>query len=187
MSSIEPRECGQCTACCKVMIVPELNKPANFLCQYADGGCKIYEHRPPTCKDWQCLWIEGQFPESERPDKTKYVSWLLPISQSKQWDHPVIAMREIKEGSTEMPTGSRAIKRLTKRGFSVLVIKKETGRVIHPASGFKDKLRIGLDSQGVEYRELAGKFYLSRKFCEESWPIDYADEKTLKEELVQLK
>jgi hypothetical protein len=183
----ESRSCGECTACCKVMIVPELNKPANFQCQYSNEGCDIYDHRPPTCRDWNCLWIEGHFGDKDRPDKTRFVSWLLPRSQSKQWDHPVIAMREIKEGSTVVPAGDRAIKKLNKNGCTVLVIKKDSGRVIHPAKGFREKLKSGLDSQGVDYKFRGGKFYLSREYCEEHWPIDYADESSLKKELSELK
>jgi hypothetical protein len=180
------RECGQCTACCRVMIVPELSKPANIKCQYADNGCKMYDHRPPTCREWNCLWVQGKFSNSQRPDKVKFVSWVLPASQSKQWDHPVVAMRELKEGSTCVPAGESAISKLNKEKATVLVIKKDTGRVIYPAKGFKAKIKMGLDSQGVEYRELGGRFYLSREYCEKVWPIDYATERNLKEELVKI-
>lgn len=179
------RECGECTACCEVMIVPELQKPANNKCVYANNGCSMYEHRPPTCRDWNCLWVQGRFGNKERPDKTKFVSWIMPSSQSAQWGHPVVAIREIKEGSSVVPAGDRAIKKLTGSGASVIVIKRDTGRVIHPARGFKDEMKLRFDQQKVEYSMRGGRFYLSKEYCEKVWPIDYANKENLKE-LIQI-
>jgi len=108
------RECGTCTACCTTMIVPELNKAAHCDCPFANQGCTMYDDRPPTCADWNCLWLLGHFRDRDRPDKTGYVSWVMPAPQVRSWGHPVVAMREIKEGSTVIPAGQRAIKKLTK-------------------------------------------------------------------------
>jgi Fe-S-cluster containining protein len=32
-------------------------------------GCRIYRHRPQSCRDFACLWRLGSFPEPFRPDK----------------------------------------------------------------------------------------------------------------------
>lgn len=69
------RECGSCTACCTLMQVPELPKPAGVSCGNLCGkGCGIYEKRPGSCKAFQCLWLSGDIdiegdPEFMRPDK----------------------------------------------------------------------------------------------------------------------
>lgn len=65
------RECGGCTACCKVMGVPELSKPDFVVCGHATKkvGCGIYEKRPTSCREFNCLWAYGLLPEGCRPDK----------------------------------------------------------------------------------------------------------------------
>lgn len=62
--------CGNCTACCEVFHIPVLNKPQNTLCKDCTGfGCGIYDSRPQTCKDYQCIYIRSDMPEELRPDK----------------------------------------------------------------------------------------------------------------------
>jgi len=52
------RLCGSCMLCCKVMRVPELNKPSGTLCSHAlpGKGCAIREHRPRSCRTFFCGW-----------------------------------------------------------------------------------------------------------------------------------
>ena len=52
------RQCGSCMLCCKVMRVPELNKPSGTLCTHAlpGKGCAIREHRPRSCRTFFCGW-----------------------------------------------------------------------------------------------------------------------------------
>jgi hypothetical protein len=52
------RLCGSCMLCCKVMIVPELQKPSGTLCSHAvpGKGCSIREHRPRSCRTFFCGW-----------------------------------------------------------------------------------------------------------------------------------
>lgn len=179
------RECGTCTACCSTMIVPELNKAAHKACHHAHDGCTIYETRPPTCADWDCLWILGHFRERDRPDKSGYVSWVMPAPQVRSWGHPVVAIRELKEGSTVVAQGERAIKKLNKSNVSVIVIKKESGRTIYPAKGFGDSMRSAFAGQGVNFSERSGAFYISREECEKMWPVDYAEGSELSQ-LIQI-
>lgn len=53
------RTCGSCTLCCRLPDIDELLKPANEWCIHCvDGmGCKIYQSRPQTCRDFLCLWM----------------------------------------------------------------------------------------------------------------------------------
>ncbi len=54
------RACGGCTACCHVLPVRELAKPANVTCTHCDvgHGCRIYNDRPPICRIFICTWLE---------------------------------------------------------------------------------------------------------------------------------
>jgi hypothetical protein len=63
------RQCGTCTACCKVVGVEELNKPQNKWCTHCHigHGCMIYDTRPEGCKRFECLWLRGQTPEDLLP------------------------------------------------------------------------------------------------------------------------
>ena len=74
-----PRQCGPCTACCNVMEVEEIKKPANVTCRHVIPtiGCKIYEKRPDSCRAFACEWVNGNLtieggeigPDVLRPDK----------------------------------------------------------------------------------------------------------------------
>lgn len=68
--------CGNCTLCCKVLAVPELEKPADVPCKHIGKGCSIYEDRPQSCRDVECLWLLTRnrvmnvtMPASTRPDR----------------------------------------------------------------------------------------------------------------------
>ena len=65
------RICGQCTACCLILGVVELNKPAHTKCSHCTpgAGCGIYDTRPKECADFQCGWIQGFGDEEDRPDR----------------------------------------------------------------------------------------------------------------------
>jgi hypothetical protein len=71
---VSGRECGGCTVCCKAPKIdePELKKLAGVLCDHCalGVGCKIYESRPPVCKQWHCGWRSLAYLEDEwRPDR----------------------------------------------------------------------------------------------------------------------
>lgn len=66
------RRCGTCTACCTIMAVPDLDaggKAAGVKCGHVcSRGCRIYERRPQSCRDFACLWKQGLMPSGMRPD-----------------------------------------------------------------------------------------------------------------------
>ena len=75
--------CGTCTACCRVFEVPEVKSKAGDWCQHCNigKGCNIYDARPKTCRDFECLWLMSQsrtdprevLPPELRPDRCKVV------------------------------------------------------------------------------------------------------------------
>ena len=70
------KQCGDCSLCCKTMVIPELKKPKDVWCpNFARGlGCSIYADRPPSCRDFSCHWLidPGMGPEW-KPNKCKMV------------------------------------------------------------------------------------------------------------------
>lgn len=74
--------CGTCTLCCKIMHVPELEKPYGEWCGYCERrgrGCTVYETRPQSCRDFDCVWLQSQgkpgsaMPPELRPDRSHVV------------------------------------------------------------------------------------------------------------------
>jgi hypothetical protein len=54
------RQCGECSLCCKLLHVIELDKPGGQWCPHCRpgaGGCSIYETRPPICRGYYCGWM----------------------------------------------------------------------------------------------------------------------------------
>ena len=72
LTPVQPRECGPCSLCCKVMAIKELAKPANVWCGHAKKGrgCDTYPTRPDSCRGFSCLWLASTIaPLALRPDK----------------------------------------------------------------------------------------------------------------------
>jgi len=74
------RECGSCDMCCTVVGVKEMDKPEYTACAKLCGGCGIYESRPQSCKTYECLWLQGNFNEADRPDKLGLICDLLTVT-----------------------------------------------------------------------------------------------------------
>jgi len=75
------RQCGGCTACCKITPVKELDKPANTRCQHQrfQKGCAIYAKRPMSCRLWSCAWlVDPAAADLRRPDHGHMVVDILP-------------------------------------------------------------------------------------------------------------
>jgi hypothetical protein len=71
-----PRACGECTLCCKLFILPELDKAAGVWCKHrVDGkGCAIHDRRPNSCRVFQCAWtLIPTLDENWRPDIAGFV------------------------------------------------------------------------------------------------------------------
>ncbi len=83
---VNNRKCGDCNLCCKI---PHILKPKNFKtkmyswCKHCEigVGCKIYNDRPKTCKDFICAWLKGIVPEEWKPNK---VGFYITLEQKEQ-------------------------------------------------------------------------------------------------------
>lgn len=104
--------CGNCNMCCKITCVPELKKPVNAWCSFCTigKGCEVYERRPPTCRNYICLWLSDSLPDNLRPDKCKVIFEpftdgiylaLCDESRPDAWKAPVVRktiMQIVKSG-----------------------------------------------------------------------------------------
>lgn len=61
--------CGECTLCCTLLQVSELNKEAGESCKYCTTKCSIYLERPLACKEFSCAYHQMKKASSNlRPD-----------------------------------------------------------------------------------------------------------------------
>ena len=73
------RTCDGCTACCKTMLVAEMDSPAGEWCCQCDVGfgCKVHTLRPDVCRGFECSWLSDKngtvFTEETRPDLLKAI------------------------------------------------------------------------------------------------------------------
>ena len=79
-SSARPaaKSCGDCTLCCTVLAVRDLNKPAGRACDHIakGGGCNIYADRPGSCRAFQCFWtISDVLDEAWKPSRSGLMLW----------------------------------------------------------------------------------------------------------------
>lgn len=66
--------------CCKLLEVAEINKPLNEWCQHCEVavGCRIYQDRPQSCRNFNCLYITHTLKFGLRPDQCHVVFEKLP-------------------------------------------------------------------------------------------------------------
>jgi hypothetical protein len=76
-----PRSCGSCSACCGVLGVPGVpnvkdgrKEPHTRCPNQAPGGCSVYADRPTACRTYRCAWLEGQWDEGDRPDRSGVIA-----------------------------------------------------------------------------------------------------------------
>jgi hypothetical protein len=70
------RDCDGCTLCCKVMNIPELEKPAGTWCRHCvvGTGCGIHTSRPEVCRQFYCMYITNRNLGPEwKPSEARFV------------------------------------------------------------------------------------------------------------------
>ena len=103
---VEPRtfrSCGECTACCTALSVHEIDKGEFVKCEHDCGThCAIYQSRPNSCRNYQCLWtaMEGEVDENFRPDN---LGVILELQNSSIG--PAVTVREVIPGTMDDDSG----------------------------------------------------------------------------------
>jgi len=153
------RECGTCTACCTLMAIEELNKPEFTDCAHICGSrCAIYEERPKSCADWDCLWLYGYLPDRFRPERSALVFTPQREGAHKDLGAHIVGAREVKPSASRMAQGERAIRWFTGKGISVLVQAESGERWLHPGKGGRPLLQALLRKRGVAH-EWNGRWF----------------------------
>ena len=100
------RSCGECSLCCTLLRVDELEKLGGTPCahQLAAGGCGIYPERPGICREYHCLWLRGGLEEADRPDRLGAVIDVVG-GVGPAW----LEIREAEPGAFERSPRLRAI------------------------------------------------------------------------------
>lgn len=115
---IDKRSCGECTACCTVAAVAELDKPADTACRHACGaGCAIYEVRPAACRAFHCGWRRlAWLPTMFRPDRSGVIVMVEHAPDSPNpFDRKCLVVRGIDSDPLENPGLLRRIVSLVGR------------------------------------------------------------------------
>ncbi|MEM1355584.1 MAG: hypothetical protein AAGC44_12350 [Planctomycetota bacterium] len=125
------RRCGGCTACCYGLHIQELNKPTFAQCPHqCAAGCSVYTDRPGSCRDYQCLWLQGHLGEQDRPDK---LGVLFSVTV-----HPdlgkVPMLIEVRDGAFDQPKVRAAVRRMV-LDRPVVLSSRRGGKVIQTAQG----------------------------------------------------
>lgn len=136
------RSCGTCSHCCTVLRVDELAKPAGQDCVHQQGelGCGIHASRPPVCRGYHCLWLQGGLEDDERPDRTGGIVDLEAVGAAVQ-----LAIREVRPGAFDE---SQALQRIASRYREEMPVRiTDTLRLDDPNRSFRVLL-----ADGVEHR-----------------------------------
>lgn len=127
-------ECGDCTVCCTISVVSELNKKAWEHCfNCVDKGCRIYGKHPQVCKDFECAFLQGGTNIELRPDKCGVMFW--------KKNERIFCGANM----TGLPITDLALKQIAsfkQQGYSVVLLKKGDKPHIELAKGH-DQEEIG--------------------------------------------
>jgi len=110
-------ECGECTVCCTLSVVKELNKEAGETCKHciSNKGCGIYGEHPQECKDFECAYIESGVKNIDlRPDKCDVMFF-------RKTDR--IFVGAVVPNKTVSDTARGQIEAFKRQGFSVVMLK----------------------------------------------------------------
>ena len=115
--------CDGCTACCKIMQVRELEKAGNVWCEHCNigAGCRIYDDRPKSCRDFECVWLQTQkgikpLALELRPDHSKVV-----ISTTNDGKDIVLNVGTDRPDAWNHGAAAKLVSSMLQDGITVLV------------------------------------------------------------------
>jgi len=126
------RRCGECTACCTVLGVEELEKPAYTPCsQICGAGCQVYKNRPTTCRTYSCAWKIGALPDEFFPPRAGFI-----VDTTNELG--AITVREIEPGSASNSFGAkRLVNALAAQSVTVVVRGEHDRTILGPVEKVK--------------------------------------------------
>ena len=110
------KSCGNCTLCCLLLPIPEVNSNPNELCSHCNDGCNIYETRPQSCRDFKCDWLlTPEMGEDLRPDRCNVIF-------EKIDNQSTLALTHFNHiNSYKFQNVDNYIKKLNNNGISVII------------------------------------------------------------------
>jgi len=143
------RECGRCILCCKIMAVPQIDKPELTWCKYLDRRrkyCKKYDVRPKACREFNCLWLMGMFGENDSPENTNVV---FSVNNPKGDLIQCIIAFELYAGAANEGRAKRIIQRVVLKGVPVIIVYGDGRNLLLP-DGVKIEQVIETDNAPTE-------------------------------------
>ena len=136
------RSCGACSLCCTILRVDELAKPAGRDCLHQRGaqGCAVHATRPPICRAYHCLWLQGGLEDDERPDRTGGIVDLETTGIGLR-----LAIREAHPGTFDASPALRAIAERHRGSMPVRI--SDTGEPMDPDRPFRVLFADGLEQR----------------------------------------
>lgn len=166
---MKARECGECGECCFALDVDVDGGSKMTECPHFCGGCTIYEDRPKSCADWNCLWITGDAPKSQRPDRTKIIFWLPDLDTAARWSNRLVMAAETMEAAHRMPSTEKYIRKLQRAGNSVMVIHVDGGRTLYVQREFLARVIVDSKKNGVVPSLSANKITFTAEQADKIW------------------
>jgi len=126
------KQCGDCSLCCKVLGIPELDKPKDAWCPnfLAGTGCGIYADRPPSCRNFVCRWLSD--PDMGPEWKPNACKMVVDSKPSLFVVHVDPAVAQPWRGEPYFSVLKRLSAQGLTKGTIVLVIERRRSIVILP-------------------------------------------------------
>lgn len=128
--SIQATSCGDCTACCRIFAIAEINKPQHVTCKHLCGTlCEIYEKRPRECAEYFCGWRQGLITGIERrPDK-----WGVVFHRPADTAVPSLYVYELVAGRSQDKDVQWAVAKFRKRFPDFRIVYLAPGTILESA------------------------------------------------------
>ncbi len=136
---VADRVCGDCTACCTVMGVAELNKATYQPCPHNCGSCAIYDSRPRTCRSYCCDWLLGlvEGDERRRPDQLG-----LLFNHDKMAGKPVTVAYQVWPDAARQSNNESVLQEMSQE-MPIILLEYQSSKcdVITPDEGLRQYIR----------------------------------------------
>lgn len=131
--------CGNCTLCCKLLGVKELEKPYNKWCEFCTPGrgCNIYEQRPFSCKDFECGYLLSNLPIEFRPDNLH----IIITGEAEKIGAIILHVDPNFPHSTESKNGKRLLELFSRNNKPVIIVTGDKRRILTTSVKDAEKAR----------------------------------------------
>jgi Fe-S-cluster containining protein len=117
------RSCGECTLCCSIQNIEELNKPEGVKCRHCNNGCTIYEDRPTVCREFNCLWkFRKLFKDKKNRRRPDRLGALIIPKENILGYSPGLQFNSLTKDTFNKKDVKELIESFRKNGFNVATV-----------------------------------------------------------------